>query len=114
MLQNNSQDSIRMSLYQFLGGLLQICQNREAAVAIMLEELTKLARQDPDDNNSDFYPDMIKPILKSTAYILSIRYNNLLNDANKTFGDDCPSPIKNTLDDNRQLIEMLNKYIDQL
>ena len=114
MLQNNSQDSIRMSLYQFLGGLLQICQNREAAVAIMLEELTKLARQDPDDNNSDFYPDMIKPVLKSTAYILSIRYNNLLNDANKTFGNNIPAPVKTTLDNDKQLIEMLNKYIEQL
>lgn len=113
MLQN-SQESIRMSLYQFFGGLLQICQDREAAIAVILEELTKLSRQDPDDNNSDFYSDMIKPILKSTAYILSIRYNNLLNDANKTFGNNIPTPVKTTLDNDKQLIEMLNKYIDQL
>lgn len=109
-----NQESIRMSLYQFLGGLIQLCPDREAAIAVMLEELTKISRQDPEDNGSDFYPDMIKPILKSTAYILTIKYNNLLNDANNTFGDNHPSPVKDTLDNNRQLIEMLNKYIDQL
>lgn len=110
----NSQEAMRASLYQFFGGLLQLCPDREAVVAVIQEELTKLSRQDPDDNNSDFYPDMIKPILKSAAYILTIKYNNLLNDANKTFGDNHPSPVKRTLDDNRQLIEMLNKFIDQL
>lgn len=113
MLQN-SQESIRMSLYQFLGGLIQICQDREAAIAVMLEELTKISRQDPDKDDSSFHSDMIKPILKSTAYILSIRYNNLLNDANKTFGNNIPAPVKTTLDNDKQLIEMLNKYIEQL
>ena len=110
----NSQDTIRMSLYQFLGGLIQIYQDREAAIAVIIEELTKLARQDPDDDNSNFYSDMIKPILKSTVYILSIRHNNLLADANKTFGDNHPEPVKNTLNNDKQLIEMLNKYIEQL
>lgn len=112
-----NQESIRMSLYQFFGGLLQLCPDREAAIATILEELTKLSRQDPDDNNSIFYPDMIKPILKSTAYILTIRFNNLLNDTKKAFGEDkqfWPGPVKNTLDNDKQLIEMLNKYIDQL
>ena len=109
-----NQESIRASLYQFFGGLLQISPNRESAIAIVMEELTRISRQDPDDNNSDFYPDMIKPILKSTVYILSIKYNNLLNDATNTFGDTYPRPVKDTLDNNRQLIEMLNKYIYQL
>ena len=110
----NSQESIRMSLYQFLGGLIQICQDREAAIAIMLEELTKIARVEPDKDDSNFNSDMIKPILKSAVYILSVRYNNLLNDANKTFGDNHPEPVKDTLNNNKQLVEMLNKYIDNL
>lgn len=110
----NSQESIRMSLYQFLGGLIQICQDREAAIATMLEELTKIARIEPDKDDSNFNSDMIKPILKSAVYILSVRYNNLLNDANKTFGDNHPEPVKNTLNNDKQLVEMLNKYIDNL
>lgn len=110
----NSQESIRMSLYQFLGGLIQICQDREAAIATMLEELTKIARIEPDKDDSNFNSDMIKPILKSAVYILSVRYNNLLNDANKTFGDNHPEPVKDTLNNDKQLVEMLNKYIDNL
>ena len=49
--------------------------------------------------------------------ILQGRANNLLNDTTKAFGEDkqfWPEPVKNTLDNDRQVIEMFNKYIDQL
>lgn len=113
----SQQESIRMSLHQFLGGLLQLCPDREAAIAVILEELTKISRIRPEDDNSNFHVDMIKPILRSAIYILTIRFNNLLNDTIKVFGEDkqfWPEPVKNTLDNDRQLIEMFNKYIDQL
>lgn len=112
-----NQESIRMSLHQFLGGLIQLCPDREAAIAVIIEELTKMSRIRPDDDNSNFYTDMIKPTLRSAEYILTIRFNTLLNDTIKAFGEDkqfWPEPVKNTLDNDRQLIEMLNKYIDQL
>ena len=112
-----SQESIRMSLHQFLGGLLQLYPDREAAIAVIVEELTRISRIRPEDDNSNFYTDMIKPILRSAVYILTIRFNILLNDTTAAFGEDkqyWPIPVKNTLDNDRQLIEMLNKYIDQL
>ena len=118
MLNNTpSQESIRTSLYQFLGGLLQLCPNREASIAAILEEITKISRIRPEDDNSTFHSDMIKPILRSAMYILTIRFNILLNDTTAAFGEDkqfWPEPVKKTLDNDRQLIEMLNKYIDQL
>lgn len=110
-------EAIRMSLHQFLGGLLQICPNRESAIAVIIEEITKISRIDPTKDNSNFYNDMIKPILKSAVYIITIRYNNLLNDTIKTFGEDkqfWPEPVKNTLDNDRQFIEQFNNYIDHL
>ena len=116
-MSNNNQESIRMSLYQFIGGLLQLCPDREASIAVILEEITKISRLTPEDDNSNFHNDMIKPILKATAYILSIRYNNLLNDTQKTFGehkDFWPQPVKNTLDNDKYLIDLLNNYINQL
>ena len=112
-----TQESIRMSLHQFLGGLIGLCPDREAAIAVIIEEVTKISRIRPEDDNSNFYTDMIKPILRSTVYILTIKFNNLLNDTIKAFGEDkqsWPDPVKKTLDNDRQLIEMLNKYIDQL
>ena len=117
MNNTSSQEAIRTSLYQFLGGLFQLCQDREASIAAILEELTKISRLKPEDDNSTFHTDMIKPILRSAVYILTIRFNTLLNDTTKAFGEDkqlWPEPVRNTLDNDRQLIEMFNKYIDQL
>ncbi len=111
------QESIRMSLYQFLGGLFQICPDREATIATMLEELTRFSRITPEEDNSNFHNDMIKPMLKSTAYIITIRYNNLLNDTKITFGENkdlWPKPVKDALDNDNKLIDLLNNYINQL
>lgn len=112
-----NQESIRMSLHQFLGGLLQLCPDREATIAVIIEEITRISRLNPENDESNFYIDMIKPILRASVYILTIRFNTLLNDTIKAFGEDkqfWPEPVKNTLDNDRQLIEMFNKYIDQL
>ncbi len=112
-----SQESIRMSLYQFLGGLLLLCPDREACIAVILEELTKISRLKPEDDESSFHTDMIKPIFRSAVYILTVRFNTLLNDTIRTFGEDkqfWPDPVRNTLDNDRQLIEMFSKYVDQL
>lgn len=114
---SQTQEAIRMSLYQFLGGLLHLCPDREAAIAVMLEELVRISRINPDKDNSNYNTDMIKPILKSSIYIITVRYNNLLNDTIQAFGEDekfWPEPVKNTLDNDKQFIEQFNKYIDQI
>ena len=113
-MHNNNQEAIRMSLYQFIGGLLQLCPDREAAIAVILEELTKISRIEPTKDDSNFHNDMTKPILKSTLYILTIRYNNLLNDTKTAFGDNWPKPVKDSLDNNKALIDLLTNYINQL
>lgn len=116
-MNNNNQDSIRMSLHQFFGGLISFCPDREAVVAVIQEELTKIARIDPEDNNSQFHSDLIKPILKSTVYIITIRYNKLFNDAISTFGEDrsyWPNAVILAIEKDKALIETLNKYIEEI
>lgn len=113
----NSQDTIRMSLYQFFGGLLQLTQDKEQTVAIILEELTRISKLDPDDDSSGFYLDMIKPIIKASAYILTINYNKLISDSINAFGEDrnkWPIPVMDGVANELKLIEQLNKYIDKL
>ncbi len=117
MSNNPSSEAIRMSLHQFLGGLIQFCPDREMAIAIIIEELVKISKIHPEDDNSLLYVDMIKPILRSAIYILTIRFNNLLNDSINTFGENkefWPEAVKTVIDNDRQLIEQFNKYIDQL
>ena len=113
---NNSQDAIRMSLHQFIGGLIQFCPDREAVIAVIVEELTKIARLEPEDNNSQFHTDLIKPILKSTAYVLTIRYNKLLTDTINIFGEKekWPTPVKTAIDNDKNLIDSLNEYINKI
>ena len=113
---NNSQDTIRMSLHQFIGGLIQFCPDREAVIAVIVEELTKIARIEPEDNNSQFHTDLIKPILKSTVYVLTIRYNKLLTDTINIFGEKekWPTPVKTAIDNDKNLIDSLNEYINKI
>lgn len=114
---NQTQEAIRMSLYQFLGGLLHLCPDRESAIAVMLEELTRISRINPDDDNSNYNTDMIKPILKSAVYIITIRHNTLLEDTKQAFGTDnskWPKPVKKSILEQKQLVDSLNDYIDQL
>ena len=113
----SQQESIRMSLHQFLGGLLQICPDREAAIAVILEELTKISRVSPENDNSNFHTDMVKPILKSAVYIITIRHNILLEDTKQAFGTDnskWPKPVRKSILEQKQLVDSLNDYIDQL
>jgi hypothetical protein len=112
-----NQEAMRASLYQFLGGLAQICPEKEIITAIAAEELVRISRLNPDKDNSDFQVNMIKPILKSAVYTITVRYNNLLNDTKKTFGEDktfWPQPVAEKLEQDRALIESLNNYINQL
>jgi hypothetical protein len=106
-----------MSLYQFLGGLLQSCPDRESSVAVILEELTRIARITPEDDKSNFHNDIIKPIIKSVVYILTIKHNILLEDTKQAFGDSntlWPKPVKESILEQKQLINSLNEYIDKL
>lgn len=106
-----------MALYQFFGGIMEQTKDKEQTTAIILEELVKFSRLDPDDETSGFFSDMIKPILKSVVYIVTIRHNILLEDTKQAFGIDdskWPKPVKESILEQKQLVDSLNDYIDQL
>ena len=53
-------------------------------------------------------------MIKSTHYIITQQYNNLLKDSKDTFQDNIPIPVKVKLDMDKKLIELLDGYIKQL
>lgn len=84
------------------------------AIAVVLEELTKLASKNPDNLESGFQPELIKPMMKSVEYITTIRYNNLLKDSQETFKNNIPEPIQKSLNDDKQMIELIRNYINRI
>ena len=107
-----NEDSLRSSLYQFFGAALSSAVSAEAGIALIIEELTKLASTNAD--TTQFDKTLIKPMIKSTHYIITQQYNNLLKDSKDTFQDNIPIPVKVKLDMDKKLIELLDGYIKQL
>ena len=107
-----NQNSLRMNFYQFVGGILASYNDKEQAMAIIMEELTKVASTNEDIK--EFDTSLIKPILKAAEYILSCRHDKLLEDSQKTFGDNIPAPIRKALEENKTLANNLKQYIDKL
>ena len=107
-----NEDSIRANLYQFFGAIIASSANGEAAFALIIEELTKLASTDKDYKH--FNKELIKPMIKATHYIVTQQYNTLLEDSKKTFQDNIPKQIQDRLDNDKNLIDLLNSYIVQL
>lgn len=115
MNQNNvnlREETLRASLYQFMGTVLNSYPDPEQAIAIIMEEITKVVAE--DESLQTFKNDLIKPILKSCQYIMSVRYNKLLQDSKETFKDDIPIPVKLKLDNDKQMLALLDIYIKQL
>ena len=106
----NNQETLRASMIQFVGAILSSSPNGEVAMGLVMEELVKLAMKDEDSFNND----MIKPMIKAVVYVLTIRYNKLLGDAQTTFQSNIPETVKQSLDSQKDLIEQLNKYIGEL
>ena len=107
-----NEDTLRSSLYQFFGAALSSAVSAEAGIALIIEELTKLASTNAD--STQFDKTLIKPMIKSTHYIITQQYNNLLKDSKDTFQDNIPIPVKVKLDMDKKLIELLDGYIKQL
>lgn len=107
-----NEDTLRSSLYQFFGAALSSAVSAEAGIALIIEELTKLASTNKD--STQFDKTLIKPMIKSTHYIITQQYNNLLKDSKDTFQDNIPIPVKVKLDMDKKLIELLDGYIKQL
>lgn len=106
------EETLRSSLHQFFGSVLNSYSDPEKAIAVIMEELTKIATV--NDDLTDFRNDLIKPMFKATHYILSTRYTKLLNDSKEAFGDKMPIAVKARLDNDRQLLALLDLYIKQL
>ena len=112
-LNNNlREETLRASLYQFIGSVLNSYSDPEQAIAIIMEELTKVVAT--DNELKEFNNDLIKPIIKATQYIITTKCNKALEDANNTFQNDVPTPIKIRLDNNKHMLDLLNLYIKQL
>ena len=107
-----NEDALRINLYQFFGAAIASSVDGEAGMALIIEELTKLASTDNESKHFD--KKLIKPIIKAVHYIITQEYNNLLIDSQKTFQNNIPLPVKTKLDSDRKLIEMLDSYIKQL
>ncbi len=111
-MSNITDTAFRTSLHQFFGAALMTYEDSEAAVAVILEELTKLIST--NEEITQFNNDLIKPMIKSTHYVVTQRYNHLLQDSKETFQNNIPIPIKLKLDNDKKLIDLLDLYIKQL
>ena len=111
-MSNITDASLRANLYQFFGATLTAYDDSEAAIAVIVEELTKIIST--DGKTTKFNKELIKPMIKATHYIITQEYNNLLNDSKKTFQDNIPIPVKLKLDNDKKLIDLLDLYIKQL
>lgn len=111
---NLKEETLRSSLFQFLGAVISSYPDPAKAIAVVLEELTKLASKNPNDLESGFQPELIKPMIKSVEYITTIRYNNLLKDSQETFKNNIPEPIQKSLNDDKQMIELIRNYINRI
>ena len=113
MKQNNlKEETLRASLYQFIGSVLNSYSEPEQAIAIILEELTKVIAK--DEELKEFDTELIRPILKSCQYIISTRYDKLLKDSNEAFPQGIPNPVKIRLENTKHMLDLLNIYIKQL
>ena len=109
---NLREETLRSSLFQFLGVTLNSYDNPEQAMAIFMEEITKVAST--DDDWTSFNNDLIKPIFKTVQYMITARYNKLYSDSKAAFGENYPIAVKLKLDNDKQLINLLDLYIKQL
>ena len=109
---NLREETLRASLYQFIGSVLNSYSDPEQAIAVIMEELTKVVATDKELKT--FNTDLIKPMIKAIYYIMSNRYDKLLIDSKNAFKDEIPIPVKIKLDNDKQLLALLDNYIKQL
>jgi hypothetical protein len=107
-----NQNSLRSNLYNFLGAVLLSYSNKEEAISIIIEELTKIISKEGDakifENNT------VKPLLKAASFVISQRHDKLLEDSKETFGDNIPKFIMQSLNDDKELVNQLQEYIKKL
>lgn len=111
---NLREETLRSSLFQFLGAIISSYPDPAQAIAIVLEELVKLASKDPNNLETGFQPELIKPMIKSVEYVTTIQYNNLLKDSQETFKNNIPEPIQKSLNNDKQMIELIRNYINRI
>ncbi len=111
-MNNLREETLRSSLYQFIGTVLNSYPSAEQAIAVIMEEITRVIAV--DDELKTFNPDLVRPMLKAMYYIIANRHDKLLVDSKATFQDNIPIPVKIKLDNDKQLLALLDNYIKQL
>lgn len=102
-----------MNFYQFIGGILASYSDSEQAISIIVEELIKIISSNED--NTEFENKNIRPLIKSVQYIISQRYlknKELMENAFK--GIVIPAELQNKLNEDKELLDLLDKYIKKL
>ena len=107
-----NQNSLRSNLYNFLGAVLLSYPNKEEALSIVIEELTKVMSKEGDAK--EFDNKTVKPLLKAASFVISQRHDKLLEDSKEAFGDNLPDFITQSLNRDKELVKSLQEYIKKL
>lgn len=105
----DTQEAIRVSLWNFMGSLLDASMHeenkkKESVTALMSEELCKFCR----DKDNKINMKAAKPVLKSAVWILEARKLEISSLPVKS------EAIDSTVKDLDDLIASLNNYIDKI
>lgn len=112
-MNNISEEALRINLYQFIGGILASYTDPEQAISIIVEELVKVISS--NEENTEFENYSMRPLIKSVQYIISQRYIKNKESLEKAFAEvPIPMELQRVLNEDKQLLDLLDKYIKKL
>lgn len=112
-MNNISEEALRINLYQFIGGVLASYTDPEQAISIIVEELVKVISS--NEENTEFENYSIRPLIKSVQYIISQRYIKNKESLEQAFAEvPIPVELQRILNEDKQLLDLLDKYIKKL
>lgn len=112
-MNNISEEALRINLYQFIGGILASYTDPEQAISIIVEELVKVISS--NEENTEFENYSMRPLIKAVQYIISQRYIKNKESLEKTFTEvPVPMELQRVLNEDKQLLDLLDKYIKKL
>ena len=112
-MNNISEEALRINLYQFIGGVLASYTDPEQAISIIVEELVKVISS--NEENTEFENYSMRPLIKSVQYIISQRYIKNKELLEQAFTEvPIPVELQRVLNEDKQLLDLLDKYIKKL